>query len=286
VERSEEGLINGLGQPIAYGRTAEIYAWHPGQILKLFYDWVSLENIETEARNNQAVHASGLPAPAVGEIIRVNGRDGLEYERIYGASMFKMFQHKPWNVFQYGRQMAELHTMVHTCAVPAGLPSQRQRLEQDILRAQALPASLRSKVLAALEKLPDGDQLCHGDFSPANILMTGHGAIIIDWFRASRGNPLADLARTTNLVMGFIGTRQSRRPFLTYGSTIANQLENSLFQLLCRLCYPWYINYYFKLCPGGEHEYRRWLPVVAAARLSDNIPELEQMLIAQVQRKL
>jgi len=32
--------------------------------------------------------------------------------------------------------------------------------------------------------------------------------------------------------------------------------------------------------------YRRWLPIVAAAKLSDNIPELEKMLIAQVERNL
>jgi hypothetical protein len=39
-------MLEELGQPIARGRTAEIYAWHSGQVLKLFYDWLSLENIE------------------------------------------------------------------------------------------------------------------------------------------------------------------------------------------------------------------------------------------------
>ena len=60
-------MIGDLGQPIAYGRTAEIYAWHPGQILKLFYEWFGLENIEHEARISRAIHASGLPTPAVME---------------------------------------------------------------------------------------------------------------------------------------------------------------------------------------------------------------------------
>jgi hypothetical protein len=27
-----KNMIRDLGQPIAYGRTAEIYAWHPGQV--------------------------------------------------------------------------------------------------------------------------------------------------------------------------------------------------------------------------------------------------------------
>ena len=59
-----------LGQPIGFGRTAEIYAWQEDQVLKLFYDWFGLENIEKEARITQAVHDSGLPVPAVGEIVR------------------------------------------------------------------------------------------------------------------------------------------------------------------------------------------------------------------------
>jgi hypothetical protein len=39
------------------------------------------------------------------------------------------------------------------------------------------------------------------------------------------------------------------------------------------------LKYYFNLRPGGENEYRHWLPIVAAARLSENIPELETWLI-------
>jgi uncharacterized protein (TIGR02172 family) len=281
----EKIMIVDLGSPIAYGRTAEIYTWHQGQVLKLFYDWFGLENIETEAKNSRAVHASGQPTPTVSEIIRVNERYGLVYERVYGDTMWKMLQRRPWNAFRYGWRMAELQVALHTSTIPADLPSQRQILENNIYHAEALPAPLRLKALAALETMPDGNQLCHGDFWPSNILMTAKGEIIIDWFRASRGNPLADLARTTNLALGF-RTRQIQRPFLSYGSTKSSQIKNSLFQVFCQICYPTYIYYYFRLCPGEKDEYRRWLPIIAAARLSDNIPELEKMLIAQVERNL
>jgi len=203
-----------------------------------------------------------------------------------GDSMWKNLQHRPWNAFRYGWRMAELQVALHTSPIHADLPAQRQILENNIHNARALPAALRVKTLAALEALPDGDRLCHGDFWPSNILMSAKGEMIIDWFRASRGNPLADLARTTNLALGLTGTHQIQRPFLSYGSTKTNQIKNVLFQVFCRLCYPTYIKYYFKLCPGGEAEYRRWLPVVAAARLADAIPELEQMLIAQVAENL
>lgn len=279
-------MIGDLGQLIAFGRTAEIYAWHPGQVLKLFYDWFELENIEKEARITRAVHASGLPAPAVGEIICVNNRYGLIYERVNGVSMWEAGKHKPWNAFRYGRRMAELHAKLHASTLQADLPSQRHELEKGIEHAKALPTHLLFKVLDALGSMPDGDRLCHGDFHPGNILMTPQGEIIIDWIHAVRGNPLADVARTTNLALGFIQTSQIQRPFLSYGETKTSHLKNSLFQSLGRISYPAYLNYYFRLCSGGEAEYHRWLPIVAAARLSDNIPELEKMLIAQVERIL
>ena len=275
-----------LGKPIAYGRTAEIYAWHQWQVLKLFYDWFGLENIENEARITRAIHESGLPIPAVGEIVRVKERNGLVYQRIYGDSMFKVSQRKPWNIPRYFKRTAELHAEIHSRSISANLPSQRQMLERNIQKAEALPNYLRSKALAALEAMPDGNQLCHGDFWGGNILITPFGEIIIDWFRASCGNPLADLARTTNGFLGFTRTKQIKRTFLSYGASKTSQIKNSMLQTLVRICYPVYLQRYFQLCPGGEAEYQRWLPIVAAARLSDNIPEFEKMLIAQVERYL
>ena len=279
-------MTQDLGQPIAYGRTAEVYTWHRGEVLKLFYDWFELENIENEARISRGIHASGLPTPAVGEIIRINDRYGLVYERIYGESMWKGFQHRPWNWSRYARRCAELQVAVHGTAIQTSLPSQRQTFESNILRAAALPAHLRLKALSALKAMPDGKQLCHGDFWPGNILMTLKGEIIIDWLHASYGNPLADLARTTNLAFGLIKSRQAKRPFLSYGSSTISQIKNLLLQVFVRVFYPTYLNYYFKLCPGNRDEYRCWLSIVAAARLSDNIPELENMLIAQVETNL
>jgi hypothetical protein len=41
----------------------------------------------------------------------------------------------------------------------------------------------------------------------------------------------------------------------------------------------------FNLRPGGYEEYRRWLAVVAAARLSEHIPELEQWLVARADKQ-
>jgi hypothetical protein len=96
-------------------------------------------------------------------------------------------------------------------------------------------------------------------------------AVVIDWIDASRGNPLADVARTTIIVLG---------------AAASSEVPNTALKVFVRLFHSIYLHHYFQLCPGGEEEYRRWLPVVAAARLSENIPELEHWLLHQAEKVL
>ena len=262
-------MENGLGTPIAFGRTAEIYPWKDNQVLKLFYDWFSLESIEYEARIARAVHASGLPVPAVGEILRVKDRNGLVYERVDGVSMLEVVFRKPWTAFHYGRRMAELHAEMHASTVEVKLPFQREKLTRRIGESKILPPNLISGLMAALASLPDGGQLCHGDFFPGNIMLTGRGEIIIDWIDASSGNPLADVARTTIIILGAVE---------------ASQLPNPLLKAVARLFHAAYLRRYFALRTGGEEQYRRWLPVMAGARVWEEMPELENWLLRQAEK--
>jgi len=254
-----------LGAPIASGRTADIYTWKDGQVLKLFHDWFGLEAIQYEQRINQAVHANGLPVPAVGEIVRVNDRNGLIYQYVAGRTMWE--QMRPWNVLRYARWMAELHAEMHASDVQVDIPSQRQNLKNKINAAEALPEDVRKKILAVLDNMPTGNRLCHGDFHPGNIIVSGNKVVVVDWIDASLGNPLADLARTTIILRGVVETAQSKNPWR---------------KLIIRILHAHYVQNYFTLHPGGEGEYTRWLSINAAARLSEGIPEIETWLLAQV----
>ncbi|MEW6086172.1 MAG: aminoglycoside phosphotransferase family protein [Chloroflexota bacterium] len=252
-----------LDRPLAHGRTADIYAWEDGFVLKLFHDWFPLEDVEYEYRIAQAVHENGVRSPAVKEIVQVHGRNGLIYERINGETMFALFKRQPWNVFRFGKLLARYHAQVHACDCGAEVPLQKQKLQNKIKRADALPVHLKSKLLDALEPLPVGNKVCHGDFHPDNIIMTKTDSVVIDWVDAAKGNPLADVARTSVLALGSASTQ-----------TLGMNLFIKLFHAV-------YLKAYFRLNPSGRKEYRQWLPIVAGARLSENIPELENWLLEQ-----
>ena len=259
-----------LDKPIARGRTAAVYDWDEGHILKLFHNWFELQNIEYEFKVARAVHASGVQAPAVKELVQVQGRNGLIYERVAGESMLDLFQRRPWMGFTYAHILARLHVQMHECVFDAdGIPAQRRRLQSKINLADALSASLKTSLLSVLQSLPDGERVCHGDFHPANVLLLGNDARVIDWMDASRGNPIADVARTSVILLGAAESAQSSDLF-TKGAV--------------KIFHAIYLRHYFRLRPGGEDEYRRWLPIVAAARLSEGIAELEAWLVKQAEK--
>jgi uncharacterized protein (TIGR02172 family) len=245
-----------LSAPIALGFTAEIYAWHNGQVLKLFNPGISRSTVETEANLTRIVYGTGLPVPAVGEIVEVDGRFGLEYERVEGITMAQELVNRPWKFAVLARQLAELQADMHTRQIPE-MPSQRERLSRKINRAGLLPANVRQAALKVLELLPEDDKLCHGDFHPNNILLTSRGPVIIDWIDASRGFPLADVARSTLL---FGGGR------LPPGTPLA-----WLIKIIRRWFYNAYLRRYFQLSPADQQQLSRWIPVAAAARLDENI---------------
>lgn len=256
-----------LDKPIALGRTAEVYAWEEGKILKLYREGFSPDDVDYEQRLARIVHASGLPVPAAFDIVEVNGRRGIVYQRMDGPSMLETINKHPGQLRRSMRQLADLHIEMHTRSVPE-LPSQRERLQRKIQRAQPLPDDLKAAALQALEALPDGDRLCHGDFHPGNILLTASGPIIIDWIDATRGNPLADVARTRLLF------------------TTARLPGFSVLALILRLANRWlleqYLRGYFASQPNERKVLDAWMPVVAVARMEEGIrgefPQLLQIV--------
>jgi Ser/Thr protein kinase RdoA (MazF antagonist) len=138
-----------------------------------------------------------------------------------------------------------------------GLPAMRSRLERKIQEAPALPNNLRLKALNALARMPEGDRLCHGDFHPDNVIETPTGPVIIDWVDVTSGAPLADVARTALLVRH--GSLPSGNPLML----LLNVMRKSFYNA--------YLNRYFELAPGSPAEVEAWLPIVAAARMSEGI---------------
>jgi aminoglycoside phosphotransferase (APT) family kinase protein len=116
-----------------------------------------------------------------------------------------------------------------------------------------------------LEALPDGKNLCHGDYHPGNVLITKRGPVVIDWMTACTGSPWADVARSSLL--------------LSIGAKAAGKQLRPIVRLVVRLYHDSYLNQYHRMIPDTGNELDRWRLVIAAARLNEGITAEQEALI-------
>lgn len=243
-------------QPLAVGRTAEIYPWDDGRVVKLFHPRGSAAQAEREASFTRELHRQGLPVPRMEGIVEVEGRHGIVLERLDGISMLRELQRRPWRLPRLAHLLARLHAAIHDHSLPE-LPSLAAYLEAT-LRSVDLPESWKREFLERLAALPDGDAVCHDDFHPDNVLLTSRGPIVLDWPTAKRGNPLFDIARTSTLL-------RAGAPVPGTANRLLIQAGRGLFHVL-------YLRSYRRLRPTRLRRLEAYLPIVAAVRLHDRVP--------------
>jgi aminoglycoside phosphotransferase (APT) family kinase protein len=238
------------------GFCSDVYVWGEGRVLKLFHGWAASECASREYAATQAVHAAGLPVPAAYELVEIEGRCGIVFERVDGVSLLPYTQRRPWALFDVVRQFAELHARIHRFTAPAGLPSLRDRIAARIEASDA-PAPDKQAASERLAALPDGTTLCHGDFHPGNVLVTPHGWVVIDWSSASSGDPIGDVAWTSRLM------RTASLPPWSPGSM------HLLLSCLRRVLHRSYLKHYFQhhAGTGTRGQIEAWqAPLAVAAR--------------------
>jgi aminoglycoside phosphotransferase (APT) family kinase protein len=152
------------GKLIAAGRDSDIYEYGKGKILRRSRNGRSQT---TEAKTMEFARAHGYPVP---EVISVSD-DGIDMvmARIEGPTMIEAASARPWKLKNFGRQLAELHQSLHLLNAPPWLPE--------------APCG-------------SGSAFLHMDFHPLNVILSSDGPVVVDWTRASRGNPLVDVAAT------------------------------------------------------------------------------------------
>ncbi|MEW6649370.1 MAG: aminoglycoside phosphotransferase family protein [Chloroflexota bacterium] len=254
---------------IGTGRTCEVFAWEHDRVLKLLLPEVPQEWADIEAGIGHDVQAAGLPAPFHGEILELDGRRGFIQEHLNAPSMLELLGKKPWQASRLARLLAKLQTQVHACPAPAAWLDQRDWLRKDIEQNDLIPQDLKANVMAILDRLPDGKQMCHGDFHPGNIVMTANGAVIIDWLTATRGHPLSDVARS--VVLMSVGQPPPGTPSLWLIEMIRKNLLNT------------YLKTYFKLTLQGREQFLAWRAVNAAAFLLHSMPEERPLLLEMIE---
>jgi hypothetical protein len=184
-----------LGEKLFEGTSADIHAWAPGQVVKLFKAGFLRFLGEYEARMTRAVFAAGAPAPEVFDEVTLEGRFGIVLSQFDGPTLLQLARSGAVTPGQAGAILASLGLSVHRMPPPPELSSLRGWMDA-ALRASGgiVPKHIGIGILALIDRLQPGGGLCHGDLHPGNVIMTADGPRLIDW-TWSIGAPAAfDLA--------------------------------------------------------------------------------------------
>jgi thiamine kinase-like enzyme len=123
--------------------------------------------------------------------------------------------------------------------------------------------------------LPAGQQVCHMDFHPDNILYSPNGPIVIDWMTAAMGSPYADVARTS-VILRFGSLPPGVPEQIRLGlETLRNQFEKE------------YLQSYIQNEENQRAQVEQWFLPIMAARLCEGIlKEEKDTLVKQIHQKL
>ncbi|TQS70545.1 aminoglycoside phosphotransferase family protein [Ornithinibacillus gellani] len=181
-----------MKQRIGSGNTADVYAYGDLKVCKLFVDGYPESAIQREYNHARRMMDLGVPVPVCYGMFRQQNRMGIIYERIFGESLLDFFIRSGDAKFTVGTLVSLHQKIIHRHA--EGLSSYKQFLRQCIQKKNA-------ELLKEIDKLPDGNSLCHGDYHPGNVLLGQDGGVtLIDFMNVCRGPWQYDVARTYFLI--------------------------------------------------------------------------------------
>lgn len=185
-----------IGSLIASGNVADVFAWGDGRVLKLYRPALWAKRVAfREAANQAAVEAMGLPAPAVHSVVEQASRWGIVSDRVNGTSFAQRMLADPALVTEHLEALIDLQLRLQQAAAPF-FADVKQRLANHIGHAPQFGLERKNALIAALRTMPEGEQLCHFDFHPMNVLGAVNSPVVIDWGDACRGTAAADGCRS------------------------------------------------------------------------------------------
>ena len=233
---------------IGEGATAKIYR-DENIAIKLYKNSV-ITIIEEEARLQTYAMEAGLPVPAVHRVKKIDDTQiAFEMEYVDGKPLLHEKMDREERLEKI-RSLVELQCEVHSKSANE-FPKQRERLTWKIKQNKYIDEKVKDQLLRTLEELDtDTSQLCHGDFHPLNILFDGKKYWVIDWVDATGGNPLADACRTYIIFQQFISRMATT-----------------------------YLRYFCEIAKVSSEEVLAWLPIIIAARLSENMDDKARKML-------
>ena len=218
-------------------------------VIKQFDEHYLESDVLNEALNHMLVYEAGFKVPCIHQVTKIDGKWAIVMDHIEGKTLAQIMEEQPENLDALFDRFVDIQLEMHKCAAPK-LRHIADKMHAKISKC-GLEATARYELHVRLNGLPRHNKLCHGDFTPGNIVITPDDEVyVIDWAHATQGNASADAARTYLRFM-LAGNDDQGEQYLT---------------LFC------------KKSDTAMQYVQKWMAIVAASQLSKGKPEEKEML--------
>ena len=217
--------------------------------VKVFDSDYSKADVLSEALNQARVEETKIYIPRLVEVSKIDGKWALTMDYIEGRTLEELMRANPERTEDYLSLFVNIQMEIHACRAPR-LNRMKDKMRRKISETD-LDATTKYDLQTRLEGMKKHDKVCHGDFCPGNVIVSGSGVpYVIDWSHATRGNASTDAART----------------YLLFCLHDQKELAERYITMFCRKSdiakqYVW-----------------QWLPIVAASQSAKNRPEEREFL--------
>ncbi len=218
-------------------------------VVKMFDSNFSKAEVLNEALNQARIEETGLNVPKLLEVGVVDGKWSIRLEYIPGKTLAQLMEENPDKIDEYLDLFVDIQKEIFSKQAPL-LNKIKDKFNRKI-SASRFDATTRYELHTRLDSMKDHKKICHGDFTPSNIIITPDGDYyILDWSHVTQGNAAADAART----------------YMVFCLKGMDELANRYLHLFC------------KKTDTALQYVQRWMPIVACTQSVKGKPEEQEFL--------
>ncbi len=218
--------------------------------IKVFDESFPKSDILNEALNQARVEETGLNIPKIEEVTKIDGKWAIVSDYIEGKTLKQLMEENPDKLDEYLELFVNIQTEILGKKCPL-LKRLQDKMQRKISQTD-LDATTRYELHTRLASMKRHDKVCHGDFTPSNIIIKDDGShYILDWSHATQGNGAADAART----------------YLTFCLKDQKDIAEKYLKLFC------------EKTDTARQYVNAWMPIVAASQSVKGKPEEREFLL-------
>ena len=184
-----------LDHIIATRKNKTIYRYED-KTIKVFNEEYSKPDILNEALNLARVENVNVNVPKLIEVSMIDGKWAIVTEFVEGENLEELMAEHPEKKNEYLELFVDTQLSVLINEAPPMLNQIKEKMKRKI-EAADLDETVKYELNTRLESMPTYRRLCHGDFTPSNVIVREDGEVsIIDWAHVTAGNEAADAGRT------------------------------------------------------------------------------------------